>query len=146
MKNQPNDMVTFEWLLPLFNQQLSQVADGWQLGEKSADYEEIAKSYHQIGGALTMINLPALASLANKLSLLAAGGFDSKADLKDNPEISIVGQAENYNDLEEILAKKIHSARINLFFGAGLAACSFFVFRVDWVQARSGARVDEHIS
>ncbi|WP_418236627.1 hypothetical protein, partial [Desulfovibrio sp.] len=22
----------------------------------------------------------------------------------------------------------------------------FFVFRVDWVQARSGARVDEHIS
>ncbi|EEB32782.1 hypothetical protein DESPIG_02392 [Desulfovibrio piger ATCC 29098] len=47
---------------------------------------------------------------------------------------------------KEILAKKIHSARINLFFGAGLAACSFFVFRVDWVQARSGARVDEHIS
>ena len=90
MKNQPNDMVTFEWLLPLFNQQLSQVADGWQLGEESADYEEIAKSYHQIGGALTMINLPALASLANKLSLLtAAGGFDSKADLKDNPEIDV---------------------------------------------------------
>ena len=90
MKNQPNDMVTFEWLLPLFNQQLSQVADGWQLGEKSADYEEIAKSYHQIGGALTMINLPALASLANKLSLLtAAGGFDSKADLKDNPVIDV---------------------------------------------------------
>ncbi|WP_418733205.1 hypothetical protein, partial [Desulfovibrio sp.] len=47
---------------------------------------------------------------------------------------------------KEILAKKNHSARINLFFGAGLAACSFFVFRVDWVQARSGARVDEHIS
>ena len=90
MKNQPNDMVTFEWLLPLFNQQLSQVADGWQLGEQSADYEEIAKSYHQIGGALTMINLPALASLANKLSLLtAAGGFDSKADLKHNPEIDV---------------------------------------------------------
>lgn len=90
MKNQPNDMVTFEWLLPLFNQQLSQVADGWQLGEKSADYEEIAKSYHQIGGALTMINLPALASLANKLSLLtAAGRFDSKADLKHNSEIGV---------------------------------------------------------
>lgn len=29
-----------------------------------------------------------------------------KAYLKDNSEISIVGQAENYNDLEEILSKK----------------------------------------
>ena len=44
MKNQPNDMVTFEWLLPLFNQQLSQVADGGQLGEKSADYEHMSQS------------------------------------------------------------------------------------------------------
>lgn len=68
MKNQPNDMVTFEWLLPLFNQQLSQVADGWQLGEKSADYEQMSQSYHQVSGALTMLNLPALASLATKLS------------------------------------------------------------------------------
>lgn len=32
--------------------------------------------------------------------------FGIKAYLKDNPEISIVGQAENYNDLEEILSKK----------------------------------------
>lgn len=32
--------------------------------------------------------------------------YGIKAYLKDNPEISIVGQAENYNDLEEILAKK----------------------------------------
>ena len=64
MKNQPNDMVTLEWLLPLFDQQLSQIADGWQLGEKNADYEQMAQSYHQIGGALTMINLPILANLA----------------------------------------------------------------------------------
>ena len=63
MKNQPNDMVTLEWLLPLFDQQLSQIADGWQLGEKNADYERMAQSYHQIGGALTMINLPILANL-----------------------------------------------------------------------------------
>ncbi|WP_418735852.1 hypothetical protein, partial [Desulfovibrio sp.] len=27
---------------------------------------------------------------------------------------------------KKFLLKKIHSARINLFFGAGLAACSFF--------------------
>ena len=77
MKNQPNDMVTLEWLLPLFDQQLSQIADGWQLGEKSADYEQMAQSYHQIGGALTMINLPILANLATKLSLLARAGIDS---------------------------------------------------------------------
>ena len=41
MKNQPNDMVTFEWLLPLFYHQVSQVADGWQIREKSADYEQM---------------------------------------------------------------------------------------------------------
>lgn len=77
MKNQPNDMVTLEWLLPLFDQQLSQIADGWQLGEKNADYEQMAQSYHQIGGALTMINLPILANLATKLSLLARTEIDS---------------------------------------------------------------------
>ncbi len=32
--------------------------------------------------------------------------YGIKAYLKDNSEISIVGQAENYNDLEEILSKK----------------------------------------
>lgn len=77
MKNQPNDMVTLEWLLPLFDQQLSQIADGWQLGEKNADYEQMAQSYHQIGGALTMINLPILASVAIKLSLLAGAEIDN---------------------------------------------------------------------
>ena len=77
MKNQPNDMVTLEWLLPLFDQQLSQIADGWQLGEKSADYEQMTQSYHQIGGALIMINLPILANLATKLSLLARTEIDS---------------------------------------------------------------------
>lgn len=33
--------------------------------------------------------------------------YGIKAYLKDNSEISIAGQAENYNDLEEILSKKI---------------------------------------
>src|SRR5690606_41925231 len=77
MKSQPDDMVTVEWLLPLFDQQLSQIADGWQLGEKSADYEQMVQSYHQIGGALVMINLPILANLATKLSLLASTEIDS---------------------------------------------------------------------
>ena len=71
MKNQPNDMVTLEWLLPLFNQQLTQVADGWQLETARTNDEQMAQYYHEIAGALIMINLPALASLANKLSLLA---------------------------------------------------------------------------
>lgn len=71
MKNQPNDIVTLEWLLPLFNQQLSQVSDGWQLGADSTNYEQMMQHYHQVGGGLTMIRLPLLASLANHLSLLA---------------------------------------------------------------------------
>ena len=71
MKNQPNDIVTLEWLLPLFNQQLSQISDGWQLDADSTDYEQMVQHYHQVGGALTMIRLNLLADLANKLSLLA---------------------------------------------------------------------------
>ena len=71
MKNQPNDIVTLEWLLPLFNQQLSQISDGWQLGANSTNFEQKVQYYHQVSGALTMIRLPLLASLASNLSLLA---------------------------------------------------------------------------
>ncbi|WP_201533387.1 Hpt domain-containing protein [Psychrobacter immobilis] len=74
MKNQPNDIVPLEWLLPLFNQQLSQVSDGWQLDADSTNYEQMMQSYHQVSGALTMIRLPLLASLTNNLSLLAEAG------------------------------------------------------------------------
>ncbi len=70
MKNQPNEMVTLEWLLPLFEQQLSKVADGWHI-DTYADYEQIKQHYHQLSGTLTMANLHRLATLANKLSLLA---------------------------------------------------------------------------
>ncbi|MDN3397544.1 Hpt domain-containing protein [Psychrobacter sp. APC 3426] len=71
MKNQPNDIVTLEWLLPLFNQQLSQVSDGWQLGADRTNYEQMVQEYHQLGGALIMSNLPLLANLAYKLSKLS---------------------------------------------------------------------------
>ncbi len=81
MKNQPNEMVTLEWLLPLFNQQLSQVSDGWQLGSNSSNYEQMVKHYDEVSSALVMTNLPLLANLAAKLSLLAgigmSGDFDS---------------------------------------------------------------------
>ena len=71
MKNQPNDIVTLEWLLPLFKQQLSQISDGWQFDADSTDYDQMVQHYHQVGGALTMLRLNLLADVANKLSLLA---------------------------------------------------------------------------
>ncbi|WP_201548095.1 Hpt domain-containing protein [Psychrobacter sp. Pi2-1] len=71
MKNQSNDIVTFQWLLPLFNQQLTQISDGWQLGESSINHEQLISSYHQISGALIMLKLPLLADVASKLSQLA---------------------------------------------------------------------------
>ncbi|WP_201579151.1 Hpt domain-containing protein [Psychrobacter sp. Pi2-52] len=70
MKNQPNDIVTFQWLLPLFNQQLTQISDGWQLGESSIDHEQLISSYHQVSGALIILKLPLLANVASKLSQL----------------------------------------------------------------------------
>ncbi|MCG3842593.1 Hpt domain-containing protein [Psychrobacter sp. Ps1] len=71
MKNQPNDIVTFQWLLPLFNQQLTQISDGWQLGESSIDHEQLISSYHQVSGALIILKHPLLANVASKLSQLA---------------------------------------------------------------------------
>ena len=94
MKNQPNDMVTLEWLLPLFNQQLSQVADGWQLDVEHAYEQMMAQHYHEIGGALTLINLPSLASLANKLSLLAGANTSGALNSDDNSNVSATLAAE----------------------------------------------------
>ncbi|MER2163703.1 MAG: hybrid sensor histidine kinase/response regulator, partial [Psychrobacter alimentarius] len=71
MKNQPNNIVTLEWLLPLFNQQLSQISDGWQSGTDDINQDQIVESYHQVSGALTMARLPLLANLASHLGLLA---------------------------------------------------------------------------
>ena len=71
MKNQPNNIVTLEWLLPLFNQQLSQISDGWQSETDDINQDQIVEGYHQISGALTMVRLPLLANLASHLGLLA---------------------------------------------------------------------------
>ena len=72
MKNQTNDMVTLEWLLPLLNQQLSQLSGGWQGTLMPSDTEPMAEQYHQISGVLVMANLPQLSGLAAKLSLLSS--------------------------------------------------------------------------
>ena len=71
MKNQPNDMVTIEWLLPLFNEQLIQFADSWQIGIDEAIFTKLQEHYRQLSGALIMANLPRLGALANQLSGLA---------------------------------------------------------------------------
>ncbi len=71
MKNQPNNIVTLEWLLPLFNQQLSQISDGWQSGTDDISQNQIVERYHQVSGALVMARLPLLANLASHLGLLA---------------------------------------------------------------------------
>ncbi len=72
MKNQPNEMLSLEWLLPLFDQQLSQVSDGWHM-DSHPDFDLIGCHYHELSGALTMVKLSRLAVLANRLSLLASG-------------------------------------------------------------------------
>ncbi|WP_350560200.1 Hpt domain-containing protein [Psychrobacter sp. CAL346-MNA-CIBAN-0220] len=72
MNNQPNKIATLEWLLPLFDQHLSQVTDSWLL-EPHPDFEYIAQHYRQLYDALTLANLPS-AFLAARLSLLAETG------------------------------------------------------------------------
>ncbi|WP_299186949.1 Hpt domain-containing protein [uncultured Psychrobacter sp.] len=88
MKNQPNEMVTLEWLLPLFEQQLSLVAKDWQL-DTYPDFKRIGRHYHEISGALIMANLPQLATLAAKLSLLA---YDTSSGTLLNAQYFRVGR------------------------------------------------------
>ena len=83
MKKQPNDIVTLEWLLPLFNQQLSQVSDGWQLGESNIDHKQLTSHYHQISGALIILNLPLLANIASNLSQLATLASNDDFSIKE---------------------------------------------------------------
>lgn len=71
MKNQPNNIVTLEWLLPLFNQQLSQISAGWQSGTDDISQDQIVECYHQVSGALIMARLPLLGNLASHLGWLA---------------------------------------------------------------------------
>ena len=76
MKNQSNDMVTIEWLLPLFDEQLTRFADSWQEDINDVNFAELQEHYRQLSGALIMANLPSLGALANQLSALASAGKD----------------------------------------------------------------------
>lgn len=89
MKNQPNEMVTLEWLLPLFNQQLSQLSDGWQVGVDSADVDCMTPHYHQISGALVMANLPLFATIADKLSLLAGVSYRDRLSAEQRRKLNL---------------------------------------------------------
>nr|WP_317199178.1 Hpt domain-containing protein [uncultured Psychrobacter sp.] len=70
MKNKPKDMVTLEWLLPSLNQQLTQVAEDWQLGSDNTNPQQTVDHYQEIIDALTIADLPVLVELADKLRLL----------------------------------------------------------------------------
>ena len=77
MNNQPNQMVTLEWLLPIFNQQLSQMSDGWQADATATDFAGMVQPYHQIRGALIIANLPILGRFAGQLGLLASAHHEA---------------------------------------------------------------------
>ncbi len=70
MQTQSNKIVMLEWLLPLLDQQLAQVSDGWQHSSVAA--ETMSANYQHVTSTLMMANLPRLSYLASKLSQLAA--------------------------------------------------------------------------
>ena len=70
MNTQSNKIVMLEWLLPLLNQQLSQLSDN---GQYHSDLTASATvdSYQQVANVLLIADLPRLSLLASKLSQLA---------------------------------------------------------------------------
>lgn len=86
MTTQPSNFVTLDWLMPLFNEQLSQLYDNWQMMDGSLNEqqaEDMAASYHEISGALRIANLPSLAKLADHLSRLSEEVLNHGGSLAD---------------------------------------------------------------
>ena len=70
MNTQSNKIVMLEWLLPLLNQQLSQLSDNGQY-HSDLTASATAESYKQVANVLLIADLPRLSLLASKLSQLA---------------------------------------------------------------------------
>lgn len=70
MNTQSNKIVMLEWLLPLLNQQLSQLSDNGQY-HSDLTASAAAESYKQVANVLLIADLPRLSLLASKLSQLA---------------------------------------------------------------------------
>ncbi|MDO5768901.1 MAG: Hpt domain-containing protein [Psychrobacter sp.] len=86
MTTRPSNFVTLDWLMPLFNSQLSKLYEHWQSMEKKvgeAHAKEMAASYHEISGALRMANLPKHAKLADYLSRLSEELIDGDKLIAD---------------------------------------------------------------
>ncbi len=70
MNTQSNKIVMLEWLLPLLDQQLSQVSDNWQ-HHSDLEANTTIQAYKQVAQVLLIADLPRLSLLASKLSQLA---------------------------------------------------------------------------
>lgn len=73
----PSNFVTIEWLIPIFNEQLSHLQVSWdKLAQETAievwpDFADMSLRYHELRGALQMAELPAFIPLTHSLELLS---------------------------------------------------------------------------
>ena len=73
----PSNFVTIEWLIPIFNEQLSHLQMSWdRLAEETTadawpDFADMTARYHELSGALHMAELPAFVQLTKTLELLS---------------------------------------------------------------------------
>lgn len=77
MTAQPSNFVTLDWLMPLFNEQLTRLYTSWQILEQDSqddtrpDFAAMVSDYHQLHGALQIADIPVLAQLAESLSQIS---------------------------------------------------------------------------
>ena len=73
----PSNFVTIEWLIPLFNEELSHLQKSWdRLAQETSvdawpDFADMTARYHELSGALQMAELPAFLPLTQNLELLS---------------------------------------------------------------------------
>lgn len=72
MNNQPNDLVTLEWLKPSLDEQFDRLHQVWQYAENNETLGRVAEDYQQIFGVLQVANLGLFARLAVAIRQLVA--------------------------------------------------------------------------
>ena len=91
MNTQSHNIVMLEWLLPLLNQQLSQLSNNGQC-HSDLNANATVESYEQVAKVLLIVDLPRLSLLASKLSQLIKASKASNKQQQRSKRLERLGK------------------------------------------------------
>lgn len=110
MDNQCNDLISLDWLMPLFDEELMALHWQWQEYQTSVgSFPDVSKSYHQLANVMEISNLTGFSYLATALSDLAEYGRQQQWSI-DNELSGSNEQQLNLTQLLLVLSQKSKTA------------------------------------